>query len=163
MDNSKITALNVSNYFTNKAINKGDTLTVMQALKLTYIAQGFHLALEEKPFFAEKIYAWRYGPSIQEVYDHLKKVSTDNPIETKQNDVSSFNKKQEEILRVVFNKYVKFDAWSLSQLTHRPGTPWHQSYKEEEENSLISQHIIKKYFKENIVTPESFILLLCEV
>ena len=254
MSKSQITALNVSNYFTNKAIHNSNPLTIMQALKLTYIAQGFHLALEERPFFQENAYAWKYGPVIQEVYNHLKRVSTDNIIQFVE-DVSSFNKKQKEILRVVFNKYIKFDAWSLSQLTHRPGTPWHQSFElpltkvrrldllrpqivlhrqlpktsvfgltssprashpvvptvgrflfrqiqyimiffkrqyfffspkgvsrfaqaanrplpeergltatldKKEENSLISQDIIKKYFKEEIVTPESFILLLSQ-
>ena len=69
-----VTAINVSDYFTNKAIEQDKKLTVMQALKLTYIAQGFHLALTEECFFEEKIEAWQYGPVVKGLYEHLRKI-----------------------------------------------------------------------------------------
>ena len=155
----KIKASDVSDSFTNKAIDEGFPLTIMQALKLTYIAQGFHLALENEEFFQEEAYAWKYGPVIKELYSHLKSISKDNIIQKSQCLNTTFSEKQHNILHVVFSKYTKMDGWALSSLTHRQGTPWQVSYKKEEK-SIIPKQMIKEYFKEVIVTKESFILLL---
>ena len=73
-----VTAIDVSNYLTNKAIDQNRPLTVMQALKLTYLAQGYHLSLEDKPFFKEQVEAWKYGPVIRELYDYLIERKTED-------------------------------------------------------------------------------------
>ena len=162
---SSVSSINVSNYFTNKAINESDPLTVMQALKLTYIAQGFHLSLKDGPFFQENIEAWRHGPVVRELYDHLCKIKNQEEgnhlIEQPQRSDVQFNEKQKDILTVVFGKYANISAWDLSEMTHKRGTPWEVTYSSNP-NSVIDLDLIKEHFK-SIISPFSFAILLEEI
>ena len=159
---SEVTAIQVSNYFINKAIDQERALTLMQVIKLTYIAQGFHLALENKPFFEGKIQAWKYGPVVEGLYEYLKRRSTGGVvIKQKQPSLGKFSDLQEDILSVVFKKYASISGWALSELTHRMGTPWSDAYKKEPD-SIIEESNIKKHF-EQIVNKISFPILLSEI
>ena len=161
---SDISAINVSDYLTNKAIEQSDPLTLMQALKLTYIAQGFHLSLTDKPFFYEKIEAWKHGPVIQELYDHLRSIKEKESylIKTKQEESNvQFNEKQRDILTVVFGKYAKISAWDLSVMTHKRGTPWNKTYSNNP-YGVIDENLIKEHFQ-TIVSPRSFIILFADI
>ena len=160
---STLTAINISDYFTNKAIEEKHPLTIMQALRLTYIAQGFHLSLMDKPFFQEEIHAWKHGPVVKNLYDHLSKISENYIIKKKQdiNDIH-FEKKQLDILNVVFGKYAKLQAWDFSGLTYKKGTPWEITYKNNPEgDGVIKKELIKSHFKK-MITDYSFSVLLSE-
>ena len=162
---NNITAINVSNYFTNKAIEEKNPLTLMQALKLTYIAQGFHLSLEGEPFFKEKIEAWKHGPVVKELYDHLCEIRDEDGISIKkEQDIKnvSFNEKQIDILDVVFGEYAKLGGWDLSVLTHKRGAPWQITYYDKGKNCVIDLNLIEDHFKK-IVGPRSFAILLAEI
>ena len=159
---SNVSAINVSNYFTNKAIKKEKPLTLMQALKLTYIAQGFHLSLLEKPFFDEEIEAWKYGPVVKILYEHLSGIRDGNyMIKDEQPCKYGFREKQLNILNVVFSKYARLGAWDLSELTHQKDTPWDITYRKKPD-SVIKLDLVKEHFKK-IITPYSFAILLDEV
>ena len=159
---SIITAINVSNYFINQAVKNGKSLSLMQVLKLTYIAQGVHLSLLDKPFFKEEVVAWKYGPVVKVLYDYLKELKDNNHIiQDKQEDNAKFEKIQLKILRMVFGKYSQLSAWDLSDLTHENGTPWEKTYSKKP-GGVIEQHIIKEYFKK-IITPYAFDVLFSEV
>ena len=156
---SDITAINVSDCFTNKAIEQKDPLTVMQALKLTYIAQGFHLSLTEKLFYSENIEAWKHGPVVQTLYNHLCQIKSENHIIQEKQDIDvQFDEEQTDILTVVFGKYAKLGAWDLSELTHKRGTPWEITYSNGP-NGIIKPELIAEHFR-SIVTTRSFAILL---
>ena len=159
---STVTSIDVSNYFTNKAIDQNRPLTVTQALKMAYMAQGYHLSLENKLFFKEKTEAWRHGPVIRELYDYLIEIKTeDHKIEEKQDIMVEFKKPQINILDVVFGEYSVLRPWDLSMFTNENGTPWDRTY-EEKKNKVIDRKLMKKHFKKAI-TPDSFIILLSEI
>ena len=164
-----ITANDVGGYLTNKIIDEGRLPSIMQILKLAYIAQGFHLALEEgRPFFRENIYAWKYGPVISDLYYHLKgqeSYDQDSHLMMTEIDVSndpSFTERQKNILYVILKKYANLSGWDLSTLTHQAGTPWAITYeKQREDNSIIEIDLIREHF-EKIITPISFAILLSQ-
>ena len=58
---------------------KGQSLTPMQVVKLTYIAHGWSLGLRGKDLFRNQIQAWQYGPVIPDLY-HTTKSYGRNPI-----------------------------------------------------------------------------------
>src|ERR1700712_2499331 len=67
------TALAISNYFINKANSTGEILTPMKLLKLSYLAHGWYLGLNDgNALMPEYAQAWKYGPVIQTVYDGFK-------------------------------------------------------------------------------------------
>ena len=162
MSKSKITAIHVSNYLTDMAIDQGKPLTIMEALRWTYLAQGYHLSLEEEPFFEEEVFAWKYGPVIEKLYDHLKENNPEHIIKNKTDDdqVFCFEGRQKDILDMVYKKYKRMGAWALTHLIHIADSPWEQCYQEGK-RCVIPQDIIREHFKE-VVTPHSFAILLSE-
>jgi len=53
--------------------NVGDLISNLKLQKLVYYAQGFHLAMHDKPLFDEETEAWTYGPAIPELCSEYKK------------------------------------------------------------------------------------------
>ena len=49
-----------------------DGLTLMQLLKLSYIAHGFKLGLDLGPLSRELAQAWKYGPVFPSIYHKFK-------------------------------------------------------------------------------------------
>jgi uncharacterized phage-associated protein len=73
-------ATDIAKWFTQKGIEENNPLTPMKVLKLTYIAQGIHLAFFNEALFSESCQAWRYGPVVSSVTRLLRVPS--NPIPT---------------------------------------------------------------------------------
>lgn len=42
----------------------GDLISNLKLQKLIYYAQGFHLAISDRPLFPEPIKAWIHGPAV---------------------------------------------------------------------------------------------------
>ncbi len=170
----QVTAIDVGEYLITRAIEAGDGRkpTMMQILKLAYIAQGFHLSLYGKPLFEEPVHAMKYGPVVKKLYDHLitrkeggSRYTIDEP--EKDRDLSHLDKTQRDILNVVFAKYGNLSGWDLSELTHKQGSPWATTYYGKTpdyenpcgEDKIIDRDLIKKYYK-TIIDQESFVILL---
>ena len=126
----------IANYFILKS---NYSLTLMQILKLSYIAHGFKLGLSGKSLSKELAQAWQYGPVFPEIYHEfkwqpgrkIKKLGTgedgdDIPIQ------SNFSQEDKKIMDVVYEIYGELSGAELSALTHKEGTPWYKSYYESE-------------------------------
>ena len=159
-----VSAIDVSNYFINQSIDNDMFLSGNRILILVCIAQGFHLALENKELFPEDCLARKYAILIEKANEHVANItsSKDNALGKMQEfDIFLFNRRQIEIMYVVFRKYSQMDAWAVTNLLYRKGSPWDVYFSEGETNTITKQ-IIKEYFEEDIVTKESFCLLLAE-
>ena len=133
-------------------------LTLMQVLKLSYIAHGFKLAMHKYPFSNELVEAWDYGPVFPKIYYAFKS----NPpgkikclgkqLRYDDNDFESrnFNENEIEIIESVYDTYGSLDGWELSALTHAAGTPWHEFYKKGIKGISIPNDVIQKHFESKI-------------
>ena len=63
----------IANYFISKALADGIKLTLLQLIKLVYLAHGWHLGLTGRPLISETVQAWKYGPVIKSLYDRFKR------------------------------------------------------------------------------------------
>lgn len=139
--------LNVADAILKIAKKRGETLTPMQLMKLTYIAHGWSLGIRDKDLFPNRIEAWQYGPVIPDLY-HATKSYGRNPIPLSViGDPDSVTVSPEDLqfLEDVFDKYGHLTGPQLSYLTHQRGTPWDQVYvsgvrRIEIPDSLITQH-----------------------
>lgn len=113
---------------------KGEALTIMQLIKLAYIADGWSLALLGHPLSKEAPEAWQYGPVYRSVYNAFSGIGA-RPVSgrayvhgTRIPIMEQFTENEEAILRMVVDAYGKLSAYTLSNLTHQPGTPWSKAY-----------------------------------
>lgn len=143
----------------NEFLEKSDEISVLKLVKLCYIAQGFSLAILDRPIFDDdKIEAWKYGPVVPSIYHEFKHFGrknitskseyatlnddfnfiTETPVLTDEND--------KKIIQIVWNMYGKFSGNELVTMTHKKGTPWDLVYRRNE-NEIIPNELISKYYK----------------
>jgi uncharacterized phage-associated protein len=117
-------------------------------MKLTYIANGWMLVYTGKPLFDDKIEAWKYGPVIPELY-HATKEYGSKPIawQLAAPIGDEADPRARGLLEVVWKKYGHLSGVALSNLTHRPGSPWSQVYKEGQTHIEIPEAAIKAHYE----------------
>jgi len=126
--------------------DEGDIISHLQLQKLIYYAQGFYLAIYDRPLFSENIVAWEHGPVVIEVYHRFKNFGSQALPIPEDIDYSVYNEEESGLLNEVYTVYGQFSAWQLRQMTHDE-TPWNSTPK----NHIISHEVMKEYFKTQIV------------
>lgn len=155
----------IANEFIRLAANEGKQVTQMHLQKLAYIAQGWNLAINHVPLISDEVEAWDYGPVFPILYDHTKyfgsgpitraiKYSDNNKIDFffgKDNEkdyVADLDDNERTVIESVWKKYGKYTAFRLSDLTHRPGTPWYETYFSEGKSARIPNERIRSHYRE---------------
>lgn len=134
----------VANFFVDIA-NKSDddNMTNLKVNKLLYYAQGAFLARYGRRLFDCDIQAWELGPVVPCVY-HKYKYCGRNPIQSIDETYSPnlFSQEELETLLDVMREKGKYTGSALVRETHKPGTPWSNSF----EGSIISDGLMREYF-----------------
>jgi len=121
----------------------GDTISNLKLQKLLYYAQGFHLALFDKPLFNEAIEAWSYGPVVPPVYHRFKKFGGSAiPAQESKFDFSTHPTDSVKLLEDVYKEFGQYSAWRLRDMTHDE-PPW----KDTPLNTVIPHKLMSDYFK----------------
>ncbi len=129
-------ARTIANYLLDLASEAGRPLTQMAILKLIYFAHGWYLATKNHALVMQPFEAWKYGPVLKVVRDAFKEYA-DRPIESRARAFDLISGESFEVcpkiqegdadfLRGIFQEYAGIDAWTLSNITHEPGSPWDQ-------------------------------------
>ena len=136
----------IANWFVARAQREGRTLSIMSLLKLTYIAHGWHLEMQEAPLFSNRIEAWQYGPVIPEVYNAFRTqgINVSGPVSAPTKEITP---EDESLLEQVYTIYGSLSAFQLSNLTHVPGGPWDIATKTGGNYALIHDDLIKQHYK----------------
>ena len=140
-----ITVFDIADWFLAKAKSENKTLKPMKLQKLVYFAYGWYYAFHDNPLFREEILAWRHGPVVKKLYDRFKPFRG-KPI-TEDVTPVEFDKQVETILDSVWKAYEPYSDIHLSDITHRPGSPWFRAYDSDEWFAVISPESIRDYFK----------------
>ncbi len=120
----------------------GDIISNLKLQKLIYYAQGFHIAIYDKPLFDEPIIKWEHGPVIESLYQEYKKYGSGAIPVPNSVDYSMFSDEQKDLLKEIFEVYGQFSAWKLRCMTHEE-PPWKQTPL----NGTIDPAIMRTYFK----------------
>lgn len=142
------TATTVADEILKIAKRKGRSLTPMQLMKLVYIAHGWSLAILDRDLFSDRIEAWKYGPVIPALYQATKMFGRDPiPYDLIEDQVPSpLPENVQAFLEDVFVKYGHLSGINLSNLTHRPGSPWDRVFRDGVMNIEIPDQIIKDHY-----------------
>lgn len=152
---SRISA--VANYFIVLSKKDKRPLSNLAMQKMVYFAYGWVLVMKEERLFYDRIEAWQYGPVIPSLYHQLKHYGRDR-ITKEIVDYDYRNDKfrkwiltkgtsVEEIVRKVWNKYSTLSSGEMVDLTHNPGTPWHETITNKGFNSEIGDELIRNHFE----------------
>lgn len=135
----------VANEFLRLARQQDKQLTNMQLQKLVFLAQGYALAINDKPLHKHDTRAWQWGPVIPELYKSLQKYGS-NVVKEKlaADDVVEPDSFEAKIIKAVLDAYGNRSGSQLSALTHQPNTPWSKTWEKEPfseiKNALIADH-----------------------
>lgn len=150
--NARHTAADVARWFichnqTEALLNEGEDISNLKLQKLLYYAQGAVLAILNVPLFDDEIVAWEHGPVVVSVYHEYKSNGRNGiPFDETMFIKEEYSEEEESILTDVYEEFGQYSAWKLRNMTHRE-TPWQSTPK----NNVISQDVIKEYFKANYV------------
>ena len=136
-----LSAKKVAEYFLSLSDEDlGDMISNLKLQKLCYYAQGFSLALYNKPLFKEEIVAWNHGPVVPELYREYKEYGA-NGIPVPNVDLTKYTKEEKELMNEVYTVYGQFSAWKLVNMTHSEA-PW----RDANINEVISIESMKLFF-----------------
>ncbi len=123
------------------------TVSNMELQKHVFLGQGYCLALLDHPLYYNNTHAWQWGPVVPKLYKALQKYGSGDVTEDIQApDELDPTSQDYQILCAVWNAYKKYSAFQLSELTHRPGTPWAKTW-ETSKFGIIPQEEIQSYFR----------------
>ena len=129
------TPLAIANEFINIAGQSGG-VEHMKLQKLVYCSYGWWLAskgMGAPRLTTEGPQIWKHGPVFDSLY-HALKVFGHRPIETPQaatpfSQVERVDKRDTITLNFInwiWSRYGHLSGFALSDMTHKPGTPWHR-------------------------------------
>lgn len=156
----------VANFFIGKSLEEGRTITPMQAIKLTYLAHGWHLGATGRPLVSEPVEAWQYGPVFRSLYSKLKGFGS-SPVNNLLRRLDYVDEEFREVTpripdgdprRVLLEKvwvaYSKFSGGRLSTLTHMEGTPWHETWEKRlgklAKGEIIPNGLIMEHYRSKL-------------
>lgn len=140
-------ARHIANWFILRAQRDGRKLSIMQLLKLTFIAHGWHLEMRKRPLLSNMIEAWRHGPVIPAVYHtfrgqgiHAERIADGyDPAEIIDYDA--------QLLESIYSLYGHLSAFTLSDMTHEPGGPWDLATKRFGYFAPITDDLIQAHYE----------------
>ena len=140
-----VSAKDIAKFFIKKSSDDEDCITNLKLQKLLYYAQGFHLALFDKPLFKEEIEAWTHGPVVPDVYHGYKRYGK-NPLPSESINIDDIADKltdeQIDFLDEIWSVFGQYSLWKLRDMTHEED-PW---MNHEKDVSVISKKELRDYF-----------------
>ena len=143
-----VSSITVANAFLDLASNAGKTLTNMQLQKLVFLAQGYSMAMLDRPVHYQNTHAWQFGPVTPKLYKQLQKYGNSWVTEKIEQNVEEFipeDSPEFEIITAVFNSFGHWTGGQLSALTHEENTPWKITW-DKQPFSIIDTELMKKFY-----------------
>lgn len=139
------------------SLSKERPLTHMQIQKLVYISHGWTLAIRDRVLTIDNPEAWRLGPVYRLIWNNLSYAGP-YPVTDKIPDThiapypsstpQGWRGQDRQIVKRVYKLYKHLEAFQLSALTHREGTPWRKVYRDGlGQDQYIPSSMIRKHFR----------------
>lgn len=145
-----VSAQAVANAVIRMASEEGRKLTNMQLQKHVFLGHGYCLALLDRPLYHNHTHAWQWGPVVPKLYKALQKYGSGEVTEEiPAQDELDVTSDDYRVLRGVWNAYRTYSGPQLSELTHRPNTPWSKTW-EAQKFGIIPDEDIQAYYKDRI-------------
>lgn len=150
----------VANFFIRKSLEDHKPLTHLQLQKMVFFAHAVYFKEYHKPLIADPVFAWKYGPVIQDLYLELKDYG-DSPITKSISGISldgeevlistpEINKKDTKVLKFLTSAYNSLHSMTggrLCAISHAKGGAWYKTLEErgldpEDKNVVIPRNLV---------------------
>ncbi len=131
-------AIDVAKRFLELAQAENMMLSNMKLQKLVFFSQVVALKVIGSPIHDNESLAWDFGPVVQELYDIVHTFATETKKEFSLDDAEFANAFRDArpiddkdaivVINSVWKRFKNLTAFQLSDLTHRPGSPWATVY-----------------------------------
>lgn len=129
-------ARQIANFILELAWGRGESVTNLKLQKLLYFSFGFCSVQLNEPLFHNPIEAWKFGPVVRVVWEQFTRYAK-SPIENCATyfDFASgkrtvadprIDQNSAALVTSVYEDLHHLAPWTLSDLTHEPGTSWHE-------------------------------------
>ncbi|MEI7810327.1 MAG: type II toxin-antitoxin system antitoxin SocA domain-containing protein [bacterium] len=141
------TASKIADYLLIKSKKEGVPITNKRLQKLLYYIQAWHLAINKKPIFEDRIEAWIHGPAIRSIYEEYKSFVASpivKEVDPKISDdlgVTNIN-----FIDRIVKAYSIYDTATLEYMTHAE-EPWKIARQGIEANESSSNEITQDSMK----------------
>lgn len=148
------TAQQIADYLILKSQQESEVITNKRLQKLLYYMQAWHLVINGKPLFTDKIEAWIHGPAISSIYETYKSYVAkpiDKKVDTK--IIKDLGDSTVSFIDRIYTAYKKYDTNTLEFMTHAEN-PWQIARKGVEANESSSNEItlesMKQYYGDRL-------------
>ena len=132
--------LDLAYYILNNYNNVSEQgITPLKIQKLLYYIYVWGIVSNDK-IFNEKFLKWNFGPVLPEIY-HEFKLFGKSPINISHEKEITIDENDKVFIDFVVSNYIKFDAITLSSMTHQDD-PWKLTISDQE----ISEELIKQFY-----------------
>lgn len=155
----------IASFFINKANNVEidekvyEGISHLKLQKILYFSQAVFLVVKWESAFDEEIYAWKYGPVIEEIYETFSRERSKWNTPLSKEDIldKDFNTiievKDKKLLLDVWKEFGQYSANQLVQITHSH-SPWKDAFNildsmwwlSSWNKSIIEKSVIKNYY-----------------
>lgn len=150
-------AIAVAKRFLDLAKTEGVGLSNMKLQKLVFFSQVLSMKMFNAPIHCNDSLAWDFGPVVRELYDLVHDLAAKRPdrqLSLNEPDVSAAFDNAENIddndalsvIQAVWDQFKNWTAMQLSNLTHRPNSPWATVYSRERYAVIPNDLIAAKGF-----------------
>lgn len=151
--------LSIANAILNFGFINNVKISPLKLQKLLYFANGYFLAAYDEPLIDRAFEAWDYGPVVPAVYREFKEFRSDEILRfaseyDRENDeytpvpLPASDSRLDRVLEFVWETYGSLSGLQLSDLTHRPDSPWDKTRNENKgiKDADITADKLKEYF-----------------
>lgn len=157
----------IANEFIQLGMNENIELPHLKLQALLYYAQGWYLALKDKPLIEENICAYKWGPGIRNVYIQTHSYKN-NSIVTLLHTLScridrgtvhgfltiptNIQEEDKLFMKKIWDTHKNYSHIQLCNSTHAPNEPWSliNLYYGLEQEPTIPNSLIRDSFKQKI-------------
>ncbi|MDH6305183.1 putative phage-associated protein [Parabacteroides sp. PF5-5] len=154
IDIYKYNSVDIAKFIAAYANKHKYTINMTKIQKLLYIAYGTYLSVKNERLVDEHPQAWPYGPVFPTTRNKLSKtviqsISYDDPDVKKNSEDSTLS----SLITLVFNSFGQNNAVSLSEWSHKKGSPWEKTTIIDgfKWGDIIPDKYIKDYFDTIVV------------
>ena len=133
-------SLAIANEFIRRGLADRRPVDPLKLQKILYFAQGWHLAIMDRPLFDEQIEAWPYGPVVSSIYHRFKRYGSteikEPGAETGPDGrllapcISETDVATQDFLTRIWQQHRDFSGLQLSSASHAQGSPWDETKNE---------------------------------